>query len=134
MNNAAKILVVGTGYVGLTTGACLAELGHHVVCADIDATKIHSLKSGHIPIHEPGLDEVVQRGLESGRLSFVLGAEHAIADAGFVFFCLPTPQDADGRADLSYVKEAATELGPLFPPNCIVVNKSTVPVGSSDIV
>lgn len=127
----ARIAVVGTGYVGLTTGAYLAHLGHSVVCADVVPEKVERLRAGDIPIHEAGLDELVREGIDGGRLHFVLGAPAAVTDAEFVFLCLPTPQGEDGSADMSYVEAVATEIGPLLPAESIVINKSTVPVGSN---
>ena len=129
-----KIAVVGTGYVGLTTGACFAHLGHDVICADVDAEKVRLLQSGKIPIHEAGLAELVEEGIETGRLSFVLGAENAVADAEFVYLCVPTPQDRDGSADLSYIRAAASQISEKLRPGTVVVNKSTVPVGSTRLV
>ena len=130
----SKVAVIGTGYVGLTTGAYLAHLGHHVVCADIVEEKIELLKSGRIPILEAGLEELVREGLDGGRLSFILGAANAVPDAEFVFLCVPTPQASDGSADLSYIEEAAREIGPVLEPEAVVINKSTVPVGSTRVV
>ncbi len=129
-----KIAVIGTGYVGLTTGACFAHMGHEVVCADIDPVKIESLRSGVIPIVELGLQELVQEGLAGGRLSFVLGGANAVRDCEIAFLCVPTPQGDDGSADLSYIEAAAREIGPVLPYECVVVNKSTVPVGSAKVV
>ena len=129
-----QIAVIGTGYVGLTTGACFAHLGHDVVCADIVPEKVERLKRGDVPIHEAGLPELVREGIDSGRLSFVLGAENAVADAEFVYLCVPTPQAADGSADLSYLHDAAAEISPHLQPGTVVVNKSTVPVGSTLLV
>ena len=129
-----NIAIIGTGYVGLTTGACFAHLGHTVVCADLDAAKVESLQRGEVPILEAGLDELVREGLRSGRLRFVLGAADALDDAEFVYLCVPTPQGADGSADLSYIEAAAREIAPGLPPESIVVNKSTVPVGSTRLV
>lgn len=129
-----SIAIVGTGYVGLTTGACLAQLGHHVTCADIDADKIDLLNRGEIPIVEEGLAEVVASARAAGRLEFVLGAATAAAVADIVFLCVPTPQGEDGSADLSYIQAAATEIGPSLRPGSIIVNKSTVPVGSTRVV
>jgi UDPglucose 6-dehydrogenase len=129
-----KITVVGTGYVGLTSGACLTRLGHDVVCADVDARKVASLQRGVIPIVEDGLEEVVRDGIESRRLRFVLGARQAVTEAKFVFMCLPTPQSEDGSANLSYLLGAAEEIGPYLLPGTIVINKSTVPVGSAERV
>ena len=129
-----KIAVIGTGYVGLTTGACFAQLGHEVVCADIDAAKVEGLSRGEVPIVEQGLDELVSEGIKSGRLSFVLGAAKAAAECDFAYLCVPTPQGPDGRADLSYIESAAREIAPVLPADAIVVNKSTVPVGSAHFV
>ncbi|MBT5581315.1 MAG: UDP-glucose/GDP-mannose dehydrogenase family protein [Acidimicrobiaceae bacterium] len=128
------IAVVGTGYVGLTTGACFSKLGHDVICADIVPEKVESLKRGEIPIHEAGLEEIVREGIDAGKLTFVLGAENAVANAEFVYLCVPTPQGADGSADLTYLQAAASEISAKLQPGTIVVNKSTVPVGSTHLV
>jgi UDPglucose 6-dehydrogenase len=130
----AMLSVIGAGYVGLTTAACFAHLGHDVTCADIDPAKIDLLQSGRIPIHEEGLDRIVQEQLAAGRLRFVLGAENAVDDREFVYLCVPTPQGADGSADLSYIEAAAHQIAPLLRRDAIVVNKSTVPVGSARFV
>lgn len=130
----SRIAVVGTGYVGLTTGACFAELGHEVTCADIVQEKVDSLKRGEIPIHEDGLESIVQENMKAGRLDFVLGAANAVKGREFIYLCVPTPQGADGRADLSYVEAAAREIAPHLDRGAIVVNKSTVPVGSTLLV
>jgi UDP-glucose 6-dehydrogenase len=130
----SRIAVIGTGYVGLTTGACFAQLGHEVICADIDADKVARLNDGEIPILEPGLDRVVEEGRASGRLTFVLGAATAARQCEFAYLCVPTPQGADGSADLSYIEAAAREIGPVLPPDAVVINKSTVPVGSTKVV
>ncbi|MEI7505711.1 MAG: UDP-glucose/GDP-mannose dehydrogenase family protein [Actinomycetes bacterium] len=129
-----RIAVVGTGYVGLTTGACLAHLGHTVVCADIDANKIAKLRDGIIPIVELGLADLVTEGMASGRLSFVVGSGEAAKNCDIAFLCVPTPQGEDGSADLSYVQRAAEEISAVLPFEAIVVNKSTVPVGSTKVV
>jgi UDPglucose 6-dehydrogenase len=129
-----NIAVIGTGYVGLTTGACLAHLGHNVVCADIDRGKVEALQQGRIPILEAGLQELVREGLRAGRLRFVLGAANALDEAEFIYLCVPTPQGADGSADLSYIEAAAFEIAPRLAPESIVINKSTVPVGSTRLV
>ncbi|MBI2709511.1 MAG: UDP-glucose/GDP-mannose dehydrogenase family protein [Actinobacteria bacterium] len=131
---ASKIAIIGTGYVGLTTGACLSHLGHSVVCADVVPEKVDALSRGEVPILEAGLDELVHEGLSSGQLRFVLGAENAVGDAEFVFLCVPTPQSDDGSADLSYIEAAAEQIGPHLQPETIVINKSTVPVGSTRVV
>ena len=130
----SKMAVIGTGYVGLTTGACFAHLGHDVVCADIDAAKVDMLNAGQIPILEPGLDEIVSDAVKAGKLRFVLGAAVAAAGCEFAYLCVPTPQGDDGRADLTYVEQAAREIAPHLPSEAIVVNKSTVPVGSTHVV
>ena len=126
-----RIAVVGTGYVGLTTGACLASLGHHVVCADVDAEKVKRLCAGEIDILEPRLAELVSEGLAAGRLSFVLGASAAVEGCEVVFLCVPTPMGVGGVADLSVVESVIEEVGTLLAPGSVVVNKSTVPVGTA---
>ncbi len=126
-----RLGVVGTGYVGLTTGACFAHLGHHVVCGDVDERKIALLEDGHIPIVEDGLERIVTDARALDRLHFVLGAEAAAEDADIVFLCVPTPQGEDGSADLSYIEAAAEQISPVLKPGAVVVNKSTVPVGST---
>lgn len=123
--------MLGTGYVGLTTGAYLAHLGHQVVCADVLPEKVDRLNRGDVPIVEAGLDTLVREGLDAERLSFVLGAGTAVPGAEFVFLCLPTPQGSDDRADTSYIEAAAAEIRSVLEPEAIVVNKSTVPVGST---
>ena len=130
----SKIAVIGTGYVGLTTGACFSALGHEVICADIDPGKVESLQRGEVPILEAGLDQIVHEGIESGRLTFVLGAASAAADCEFAYLCVPTPQGDDGSADLSYIQAAAREIADVLPAEAVVVNKSTVPVGSTRVV
>ena len=126
-----RLGVVGTGYVGLTTGACFAHLGHHVVCGDIDERKVAMLNDGHIPIVEEGLEAIVNTSRAAGRLEFVLGAEAAAEGADIVFLCVPTPQGDDGSADLSYIEQAAAQIAAVLRPGAVVVNKSTVPVGST---
>jgi len=130
----ARLAIIGTGYVGLTTGACFAHLGHDVVCADVDADKVGRLQAGEVPIVEDRLDKLVREGLDDGRLSFVVGAAAAAADCEFAFLCVPTPQDEDGSADLSYIEAASAEIGSVLPAESVVVNKSTVPVGSTRVV
>jgi UDPglucose 6-dehydrogenase len=130
----ARVAIIGTGYVGLTTGAYLAHLGHHVVCADVVPDKVTALNRGEIPFFEAGLEEMVHEGLSGGRLRFVLGAKTAVPNVEFVFLCLPTPQSEDGSADLSYVESVAAEIGPVLPVDAIVINKSTVPVGTTNRV
>ncbi len=126
-----RLGVVGTGYVGLTTGACFASLGHRAVCGDIDPRKVDLLNAGHIPIVEDGLEQVVNDARAAGLLEFVLGAEAAADGADIVFLCVPTPQGEDGSADLSYIQAAAAQIAPVLKPGAVVVNKSTVPVGST---
>ncbi|WP_370945941.1 UDP-glucose/GDP-mannose dehydrogenase family protein [Amycolatopsis sp. cg5] len=128
---AARIVVVGTGYVGLTTGACLASLGHRVTCVDVDQAKVARLSAGRVDILEPGLSELVARGLTSGRLTFVVGAREAVQDAEGVFLCVPTPMGAGGSADLRAVEAVTEEIGDVLPSGCALITKSTVPVGTS---
>jgi UDPglucose 6-dehydrogenase len=129
-----KVAVIGAGYVGLTTAACFAHLGHNVLCADIDAERVARLKKGEVPILELGLPELIKEGLSAGRLEFVVGAATAAQTAEIVFLCVQTPQGADGSADLSFVEAVAREIAPVLAPNTVVVNKSTVPVGSTRFV
>ncbi|MBL8349620.1 MAG: UDP-glucose/GDP-mannose dehydrogenase family protein [Burkholderiaceae bacterium] len=129
-----KITVVGAGYVGLVTGACLAEMGNHVVCLDVDARKIAMLQNGQIPIHEPGLDAVVQRNAAAGRLQFTTDAAAAVAHGTLQFIGVGTPPDEDGSADLKYVLAAADNIGRHMTDYKVVVDKSTVPVGTADKV
>jgi UDPglucose 6-dehydrogenase len=131
MSTPIRLGVVGTGYVGLTTGACFSHLGHHVVCGDVDERKVTMLNDGHIPIVEEGLEAIVNESRAAGRLEFVLGAEAAARDADIVFLCVPTPQGDDGSADLSYIQQAAAQIAPVLRSGAVVVNKSTVPVGST---
>jgi UDP-glucose 6-dehydrogenase len=130
----SRVAVIGTGYVGLTTGAYLAHIGHEVTCADVVEEKVARLMRGEVPIHEPGLAEMVGAGLATGKLRFVVGSARAVDGAEFVFLCLPTPQGHDGAADMSYIREEAERIGPLVAPGSVVVNKSTVPVGSTRMV
>lgn len=130
----AKIAVLGTGYVGLTTGACLASLGHQVVCADIDANKVAQLQNGKITIFEDDLNELVADGIKSKNLSFVVGAVLAVNDSEFVFLCLPTPESLDGSADISIIQTVTKEISAHLRPDSIIVNKSTLPVGSVQVV
>ena len=129
-----SVAVIGTGYVGLTKGACLAHLGHRVTCADIDAAKVAALAEARVPFYEPGLAELVREGVAAGRLRFVLGGAAAVDGADLVFLCVPTPQADDGSADLSYVEAAAGSIAATLRPGAVVVNKSTVPVGSASVV
>lgn len=130
-----QIVMIGTGYVGLVSGACFADFGHNVVCVDKDQVKIDALLAGEIPIFEPGLDALVAKNVEKGRLSFTLDLAQALNGAEAVFIAVGTPsRRGDGHADLSYVYAAAKEMAPLLPPNAVVVDKSTVPVGTGDEV
>lgn len=129
-----NIAIVGTGYVGLVTGACFAEVGINVTCVDIDAQKIENLRQGIIPIYEPGLDELVKRNSEAGRLKFTTSLEECINEVEVVFCAVGTPPDQDGSADLHYVIEVARTFGRLIDRYAILVTKSTVPVGTSKLV
>ena len=126
-----NIAIVGTGYVGLVTGTCLAESGNSVVCIDIDMAKVTAMKQGHIPIYEPGLEEIFERNIAAGRLSFTTSLSEGVAEAEVIFLALPTPPKADGGADLSAVLAVASNLGPLLKQYAVVVDKSTVPVGTA---
>jgi UDPglucose 6-dehydrogenase len=129
-----KISVVGTGYVGLVSGACFAETGINVTCVDIDSQKIQKLKEGLIPIYEPGLEQLVMRNVEKDRLSFSTSLKESIVDADAVFIAVGTPPDEDGSADLKYVLGVAREIGQNIDHYLVVVNKSTVPVGTAQKV
>lgn len=129
-----KITIFGTGYVGLVTGACLADVGHHVLCMDVDQGKIDKLKSGHIPIYEPGLESIVRHTVEAGRLSFTTDTEEAVAHGSLQFIAVGTPPDEDGSADLQYVTAVARSIGHYMDEYKVVVDKSTVPVGTGDRV
>lgn len=129
-----KIAVVGTGYVGLVTGTCFSETGNHVTCIDIDEKKVEDLRNGIIPIYEPGLDVIFERNIRQKRLSFTTDLKEGIKDAQIIFLALPTPPGEDGSADLQYVLRVAEDLGPLLEDYTIIVDKSTVPVGTADLV
>ncbi|MFN2362349.1 MAG: UDP-glucose/GDP-mannose dehydrogenase family protein [Marinobacter sp.] len=129
-----KITIFGTGYVGLVTGACLADVGHHVLCMDVDHGKIEKLKNGHIPIYEPGLESIVKHTVEAGRLSFTTDTEEAVAHGVLQFIAVGTPPDEDGSADLQYVTAVAKSIGQYMDDYKVVVDKSTVPVGTGDKV
>jgi UDPglucose 6-dehydrogenase len=130
----SRITVIGSGYVGLTTGACFAHLGHHVTCTDINPERVDLLNRGEVPILEAGLDNLIREGLTGGRLTFAVGSAEAAAASEFVYLCVPTPQGVDGSADLTHIEAAASEVGPSLQSEAIVVNKSTVPVGSTRVV
>jgi UDPglucose 6-dehydrogenase len=127
----SDVAVVGAGYVGLSTAACLASLGHDVACGDVDAEKVRRLSKGEVPILEESLTALVASGLASGRLRFVVGATAAVERAEFVFLCVPTPEGDDGSADLSIVDDVAREIAPVLRPGSVVINKSTMPIGST---
>ena len=129
-----KIAVVGTGYVGLVTGTCFAETGNKVTCVDIDKTKVDKLSAGQITIYEPGLEKIFLRNIKEGRLKFTTNLEDAVEDAEIIFLALPTPPGADGSADLKYVLGVADHLGKILTDYKVIVNKSTVPVGTADKV
>jgi UDPglucose 6-dehydrogenase len=129
-----KIAVVGTGYVGLVTGTCFAETGNNVVCIDVNEEKVKSLKSGVIPIYEPDLDVLFERNTKQGRLTFTTSLAEGIEGAKIIFLALPTPPGEDGSADLKYVLGVANDLGKILKQYTVVVNKSTVPVGTADKV
>jgi UDPglucose 6-dehydrogenase len=129
-----KIAVVGTGYVGLVTGTCFAETGNSVTCIDIDVEKVNKLSNGKITIYEPGLELLFERNLKQGRLSFTTNLAEGIKEARIIFLALPTPPGEDGSADLKYILGVASDLGPLLDQYTIVIDKSTVPVGTADKV
>jgi UDPglucose 6-dehydrogenase len=129
-----RVTIFGSGYVGLVTGACLAETGNHVLCVDIDANKIERLKAGEIPIYEPGLDRIVANGRESARLEFTTDIVAGVAHGLFQFIAVGTPPDEDGSADLSHVLAVARSIGENLADYRIIVDKSTVPVGTADLV
>ncbi|MCY4753347.1 UDP-glucose dehydrogenase family protein [Pelomonas aquatica] len=129
-----KVTAIGTGYVGLVTGACLAEMGNHVVCLDVNPEKIRILNEGGIPIHEPGLEEVVKRNVAAGRLQFTTDVDMAVQHGTLLFIGVGTPPDEDGSADLQYVVAAARSIGQRMTDYKVIVDKSTVPVGTADKV
>lgn len=129
-----KITIIGTGYVGLVTGACLADVGHDVFCLDVDADKINLLNQGGIPIHEPGLEDIVKRNRAAGRLLFSTDIQASVAHGDVQFIAVGTPPDEDGSADLKYVTAAARNIGKYMTSFKVIVDKSTVPVGTADLV
>jgi UDPglucose 6-dehydrogenase len=129
-----KIAVVGTGYVGLVTGTCFAETGNQVTCVDIDVNKVARLQKGEIPIYEPGLDVLFDRNIEEGRLKFTTSLAEGIKDAEVIFLALPTPPGEDGSADLKYILGVANDLGPILEKYAVIIDKSTVPVGTAEKV
>lgn len=129
-----KITVVGTGYVGLVTGTCLAETGNEVVCVDIDAAKVEKMRQGIVPIYEPHLDVLFERNIKANRLTFTTSLDEGLAHGQIVFLALPTPEDEDGSADLSYVLNVSEEIGKRIKEYRVIVDKSTVPVGTAEKV
>lgn len=129
-----KISVIGTGYVGLVTGTCFAETGNHVICVDIDAAKVEKLRGGQITIFEPGLEVLFKRNLKEGRLHFTTSLSEAVEGSDVIFLALPTPPGEDGSADLSYVLGVAGEIGKMLKDYRVIIDKSTVPVGTADLV
>jgi len=129
-----KIAVIGTGYVGLVTGTCLAETGNHVICVDINAAKVEKMQNGLLPIYEPGLELLFHRNINEERIEFTTDLSFAVKDAEIIFMALPTPPGADGAADLSYILGAAKDISLLISDYKVIVNKSTVPVGTADQV
>ena len=129
-----NIAVVGTGYVGLVTGTCLAETGNNVICVDINEDKVSKMKAGVVPIYEPHLDVLFHRNIKAGRLLFTTSLSEAIDKAKIIFLALPTPPGEDGSADLSYILGVASDLGKIMKDYKVIVDKSTVPVGTADKV
>lgn len=129
-----KIAVVGTGYVGLVTGTCFSETGNHVTCVDINEAKINQMKAGVVPIYEPGLEDLFHRNVGEGRLNFTTSLIEGIEGAKVIFLALPTPPGEDGSADLKYILQVANDLGPLLKEYTVIIDKSTVPVGTSELV
>lgn len=129
-----KIAVIGTGYVGLVTGTCLAETGNDVICVDIDAEKVEKMKQGVVPIYEPHLDVLFERNIKAGRLEFTTSLDEGLAHGDIIFLALPTPEDEDGSADLSYVLKVSEDIGKKIDNYKVIVDKSTVPVGTAEKV
>ena len=125
----SRICMIGTGYVGLVSGACLADFGHNVVCVDIDEKRIAQVRKGDIPIYEPGLSDIVERNMKSGRIDFTTTLGDSVSESDVVFITVGTPSLADGATDLSYVTTAAAELAAHINGYTVIVQKSTVPVG-----
>lgn len=129
-----KLAVIGTGYVGLVTGTCFADSGNKVICVDNNEKKVEMLRNKQIPIYEPGIETLFERSVREGRLSFTTDLESAVKHAEVIFLCLPTPPGANGQADLSFVLNVSEQIGPMLDEYKIIVNKSTVPVGTADLV
>ncbi|MGH8046705.1 MAG: 2-dehydropantoate 2-reductase N-terminal domain-containing protein, partial [Chthoniobacterales bacterium] len=129
-----KLCIIGSGYVGLVSGACFAEVGHHVICVDNDARKVEMLRAGGIPIYEPGLEEIVKRNVASGRLSFTTSTEEGVDGSEVVFIAVPTPPQPDGSVDLSYIEKVARDIAGVLKEYRVIVDKSTVPVKTGEKV
>src|SRR5262245_38433180 len=129
-----ELAIIGTGYVGLVTGTCFAEVGHHVVCVDNDAAKVKVLQEGGIPIYEPGLADLVRKNVAGGRLSFTTSTAKGVEKADVVFIAVPTPPLPDGGVDLSFIEKVAREIAAAMTSYKIIVDKSTVPVKTGDKV
>jgi UDPglucose 6-dehydrogenase len=129
-----KIAIIGSGYVGLVTGACFAEVGHEVICVDNDKLKIETLRSGKIPIYEPGLEQLVQRNASSHRLSFTGSTEEGVDKSEVIFIAVPTPAQIDGSVDLTYIERVAREIASVLTEYRVIVDKSTVPVKTGEKV
>src|SRR5471032_1662831 len=129
-----KLAIIGTGYVGLVSGTCFAEVGHHVICVDNDAAKIKMLQAGEIPIYEPGLEELVKKNVAAGRLSFTNSTTEGVQKSDVVFIAVPTPPQPDGSVDLSFIEAVARDIAAAMTSYKIIVDKSTVPVKTGDKV
>ena len=127
-----KVAIVGTGYVGLVTGTCLADTGNDVICVDIDKGKVEKLNNNIMPIYEPDLETVFERNVKAGRLKFTTDLKEAADKSEIIFLALPTPPGEDGSADLSYILGVADDLGKIITEYKVIVNKSTVPVGTAE--
>ena len=129
-----KLSIIGSGYVGLVTGTCLAEAGHTVICVDNNQAKVKELQAGRIPIYEPGLEDLIRRNVQLKRLSFTVSTKEAVANSEVIFIAVPTPPQEDGSVDLSYVEHVAREIAEVLPGYRIIVDKSTVPVKTGEHV
>src|ERR1700743_2557629 len=129
-----KLTIIGTGYVGLVTGTCFAEVGHQVICVDNDANKVKMLQAGGIPIYEPGLEDMVKKSVAAGRLSFTSSTAEGVAKSEVIFIAVPTPPQPDGSVDMSYIEKVAREIALVLKEYRVIVDKSTVPVRTGDKV